>query len=114
VINQATAVPRSSHSISFILIGAIVVVAVAAGTAAWQCPLTRRLPRKGMSLLPPVLEREVPGDPHQEGAQPPAGRIEPVWISEKPDEQLLGDVLRRGRRAVVEGGLELSVGHVAF
>ena len=73
-----------------------------------------------------MLEREVPGDPQQEGAQRPAGRIEPVRISQKPYERVLGDVLRRGRRArhapgepvdgilvLVEGGLELSVGHVA-
>ena len=48
-------------------------------------------------FFPPVLEREVPGDPQQEGAQRPAERIEPVRISQKPDERVLGDVLRRGR-----------------
>ena len=77
-------------------------------------------------FCPPVLEREVPGDPQQEGAQRPARRIEPVRISQKPHEHVLGDVLRRGRRAghapgepvdgilvLVEDGLELSVGHVA-
>ena len=80
--------------------------------------------RRESMFRSPVLEREVPGDPKQEGAQRPASRVEPVGISEKPHEHVLGDVLR-GRRAghtpcepidgvlvLVEGGLELSVGHV--
>src|SRR6185503_19385422 len=29
----------------------------------------------------PVLEREVPGDPEEEGARGPACRIKPLWIA---------------------------------
>jgi len=73
----------------------------------------------------PLLEREVPGNPKEEGAQRPASRIEPIRMSQQADEHVLRDVLGRGwaRHApdepvddvlvVLEGGLKLSVVHVA-
>jgi hypothetical protein len=74
----------------------------------------------------PALEREVPGDPEQERAQRAAAGIELVWMAQQRHEDVLSDVFR-SRRArhppgkpvdgilvLDEGGLEVSVGHVAL
>jgi len=92
-----------------------------------------RLGHKGLVVerlqpvfLSPAFQRQVPGNPQQEGAQRPAVRIEPVRMPQQADERILGNVLRRGRRTghapgkpvdgvlvLGEGGLELGVRHVA-
>jgi hypothetical protein len=95
-------------------------------SCSWRSTACVVVERLEPMFCPPVLEREVPGDAEQEGPQRPARRIESLRVSQQSHEYVLGDVLRRGRRArhapgepvdgilvLVEDGLKLGVGHVA-